>query len=142
MSELVKVNDNQIIALKHHDKNSTDLPKPFENEVYLLTTYISQSESIEEMNNIVEDFEDDEELALLRETNDDKDALINFDFDEYAIIVQRKDGKKLGYIPRHDNKVLARLMDAGKLLYGKVTSASKSYVDEPVSIDFDIYMKE
>ncbi|MBO4750863.1 MAG: hypothetical protein J5546_11160 [Lachnospiraceae bacterium] len=29
---------------------------------------------------------------------------------------------KLGYVPEKDNVVFARLMDAGKLLIGKVTS--------------------
>lgn len=29
---------------------------------------------------------------------------------------------KIGYVPQADNVIFARLMDAGKLLFGKITS--------------------
>lgn len=44
---------------------------------------------------------------------------INNKFDKYDISVFTEDHKLLGYIPRTDNKILARLMDAGKKLYAK-----------------------
>ena len=32
---------------------------------------------------------------------------------------------KIGYIPQKDNIIFARLMDAGKLLFGKITEKEK-----------------
>lgn len=34
-------------------------------------------------------------------------------------------GVKIGYVPRQDNAIFARLMDAGKLLFGKITEKEK-----------------
>ena len=42
--------------------------------------------------------------------------------DELAIEILAVDGLKLGYIPRHRNTVLARLMDAGKQILATVAS--------------------
>jgi hypothetical protein len=52
------------------------------------------------------------QLALRREPGNPHDAL--------AIRVQRSDGTLLGYIPRSRNEVLARLMDAGKLIVARL----------------------
>ena len=41
--------------------------------------------------------------------------------DELTILVKDERKHKLGYVPRARNHVMARLMDAGKLLYGVVT---------------------
>lgn len=42
------------------------------------------------------------------------------EYDELAILVKDEKGHKLGYVPRRCNRVPARLMDAGKLLYAVV----------------------
>ena len=34
-------------------------------------------------------------------------------------------GIKLGYVPREDNKIAARLMDAGKILFGRILMKEK-----------------
>ena len=52
-------------------------------------------------------------ITLLREPQNEHDEL--------AILVKDEKKHKLGYIPRSDNHVMARLMDAGKLLYGIIT---------------------
>ncbi len=52
-------------------------------------------------------------LALVREPDNEHDA--------DAIAVQL-DGRKVGYIPRCHNPVLARLLDAGKCLHARVVS--------------------
>ena len=43
-------------------------------------------------------------------------------FDQNAILVLTNERRKLGYIPKKDNVVFARLMDAGKLLKAKITT--------------------
>jgi hypothetical protein len=50
-------------------------------------------------------------LALVREPNNEHDA------DAIAIHL---DGRKVGYVPRRHNTVLARLLDAGKCLRARV----------------------
>lgn len=41
-------------------------------------------------------------------------------YDEWAIVIKNEKGEKLGYVLRSRNLILARLMDAGKLIYAKV----------------------
>ena len=61
-------------------------------------------------------------------------------YDELAIQVLNGDGKKIGFVPRKDNPVLARLMDAGKSLYGKVGEISDR--ENWPKIGIDIYMRD
>lgn len=46
--------------------------------------------------------------------------------DELAIEIHAISGEKLGYVPRHRNPVLARLMDAGKTLIAEIAHLSRS----------------
>ena len=46
-------------------------------------------------------------------------------YDNQAIVIKTVDGVKIGYVPKQDNVIFARLMDAGKLLFGKITSKEK-----------------
>ena len=46
-------------------------------------------------------------------------------YDKQAIVIKTVDGVKIGYVPKQDNVIFARLMDAGKLLFGKITSKEK-----------------
>ncbi len=67
-------------------------------------------------------------------------------FDSKAIMALDEQGRKLGYIPRHDNTVLAALMDAGKYLYGTMTQKSfnMDYYrgGTPPVLSVDLYMRE
>ena len=60
--------------------------------------------------------------------------------DSMAIVIKNADGIKIGYVPRKENVVFARLMDAGKLLFGKVTS--KELSGSWVKIYVDIFLHE
>ena len=60
--------------------------------------------------------------------------------DELAILVETAAGEKLGYVPRRHNPILARLMDAGKLLTAKVVH--KELEDHWLNIRIAIDMKD
>ena len=61
-------------------------------------------------------------------------------YDKRAIVIKNADGVKIGYIPRADNKIFARLMDAGKLLFGKI--ASKEMQGIWLKIDVAVFLKD
>lgn len=46
----------------------------------------------------------------------------------------------MGYIPRAKNEVLARLMDAGKLVFGKIEGLEK--FNKWLKISIRVYMKD
>ena len=57
-----------------------------------------------------------------------------------AIMVMSKDKKKVGYVPEKDNIIFARLMDAGKLIFGRVEEKEK--VDDWIKISIKVFMKD
>ena len=60
--------------------------------------------------------------------------------DTNAIEIRNSKNIKIGYVPKVDNIIFSRLMDAGKLLYAKVTN--KEYYGKWVKIYIDIYLSE
>lgn len=71
-------------------------------------------------------------LVLRREPTNRHDALAIMIFDEA--------GHHLGYVPRAKNEALARLMDAGKLLFAKLES--KAWVGEWLKVEARIYLRD
>ena len=61
-------------------------------------------------------------------------------YDAQAIVIKTTDSVKIGYVPRQDNVIFARLMDAGKLLFGKITEKEKK--GKWVRISIDIFLHE
>ena len=61
-------------------------------------------------------------------------------YDNQAIVVKTVDGVKIGYIPKQDNVIFARLMDAGKLLFGRISEKEKK--GKWVRIEMKIYLHE
>jgi len=47
---------------------------------------------------------------------------------------------KIGYVPRADNVIFSRLMDAGKLLFGRITA--KEMKGRWLRIDIKVYLHE
>lgn len=60
--------------------------------------------------------------------------------DTKAIEIRTAENIKIGYVPKQDNIVFSRLMDAGKLLYAKITN--KEYYGTWVKIYIEIYLHE
>ena len=71
------------------------------------------------------------ELTLQREPDNE--------FDPFAVKVLFKD-QKLGYIPKSKNQTIARLMDAGKRFYAKVSS--KEWEGQWLKLDLEVYLKD
>ncbi|HFH9840282.1 TPA: HIRAN domain-containing protein [Streptococcus suis] len=65
---------------------------------------------------------------------------IHNSYDQNAIEIRNMDGIKIGFVPKKDNVVSSRLMDAGKLLYGKVTN--KELQGSWVKIYISIFLQD
>lgn len=89
----------------------SDLIKPLVNEIHLFDTYVAGTTYLKDKS-VLDEIQIDDRLTLVREENK---------FDKKAIVVQTKEGRKLGYIPEKDNLIFSRLMDAGKLLMAKIS---------------------
>ena len=88
-----------------------DLIKPLSNEILLFDSFIAGTTHIKD-ESVFDDVGEGNVLILQREPENC--------FDENAVLVLDSQKRKLGYIPKKDNIVFARLMDAGKYLTAKV----------------------
>lgn len=108
-----------------------DLIKPLSKDILLFDTYIAGTSHVSDKA-VFTDVKAGDKLILRREPDNR--------FDENAILVLDEKERKLGYVPEKDNLVFARLMDAGKFLSAKVTSADA--MGSFHEIEIDIYMTD
>lgn len=131
MSNIEKPTKNAIIEIINKVGN-IELGKPFQREIFLIDTHVAGTTYVEDIDAIEENIVKGTKLNFFRE-KDNK-------YDELAIIIKDEKGNKIGYVPKDKNEVLARLMDAGKLIYGIVED--KEYIDNWLKIDISIYLKD
>ena len=117
MGDLVKTGNTELVGLLHGKNGELTIPKPFERDIFLFDTYVAGTTHIEGIEELEPHLNPDDRLEFFREP-DNK-------YDKQAIVIKTTDGVKIGYIPKQDNVIFARLMDAGKLLFGKITSKEK-----------------
>ena len=113
-SALSNVQENAI-ARSISNGTLSSVVEPLIKEIHLFDTYVSGTMFIDEKD-VIEKLVSGQEVSLERETNK---------FDENAVAFYTTDRKKIGYIPEEDSMIFARLMDAGKLLRGRVRSIEK-----------------
>ncbi len=106
MSNDLTITEHELVTIIE-TSGITNLIKPLIKEIYLFDTYIAGTSFIED-SAIFKTLKVNDHLILRRET-DNK-------FDEKAILILNEQNQKLGYIPRKDNEIFSRLLDAGKLL--------------------------
>lgn len=112
MSSLVKKENDDLIEYLVRAGTGLDLPKPFERDIYLFDTYVAGTTHIEGIEVIGASLKEGDRLVFYREPENEHDP--------QAIRIETLGKEKIGYVPRKDNIVFSRLMDAGKLLFAKV----------------------
>ncbi len=120
MSDDLVISKGNIVSVIE-ESGITSLIQPLVKEIFLFDTYIAGTSYIEDQS-IFENLKVKDHLILRREVQNK--------FDDKAILVLNDRKQKLGYIPRMDNEIFSRLLDAGKLLTGTV---------KEIDIDHDFY---
>lgn len=117
MGDLVKTSGGGLVGLLHGKNGEILIPKPFEKDIFLFDTYVAGTTHIEGIEELEPYLNVDDRFEFFREPDNR--------YDKQAIVIKTIDGVKIGYVPKQDNVIFARLMDAGKLLFGKITSKEK-----------------
>lgn len=131
MSNIIKIDDKKLINILN-SKDGLNIERPFSQEIFLIEVHIAGTTHVDNISELEPKLNEGFEVYFYREPNNK--------FDSNAIIVKDKDGNKLGYIPRNKNEILSRLMDVGKLLYGKVKNKEK--IGSWIKIDMQIFLKD
>jgi hypothetical protein len=132
MGELVKSEGGELVGLLHGKGGGLAIPKPFERDIFLFETHVAGTSYVEGIEELEPHLNVDDKLDFFREPDNPHDRK--------AIVIKNADGVKIGYVPRADNVVFSRLMDAGKLLFGKISS--KTMAGNWLKINVKIYLHE
>lgn len=117
MRDLVKTGGGDLIKLLHGQGGEVVIPVPFAKDVFLFDTYIAGTTHIPDMDELEPQLAVADRLSFFREPDNPHDP--------QAIVIKTSSGAKIGYVPQRDNVIFARLMDAGKLLFGTITTKEK-----------------
>ena len=131
MSQAMVKIDPKYLEIIRTSLDKTGLPKPFVQEVELLNCNIAGTTFLD-LEDIEPKLKKHQLLVLKREPKNE--------YDDNAILILTEDCQKLGYVPLEKNEVLSNLMDAGKLLFGKLNE--KTWVDDWLKLDVQVYLRD
>lgn len=131
MNDIIKTNGTNLVGL-FHKRGDLVIPQPFERDIFLFDTYVAGTSHVEGIEELEPYLNIDDKLDFFREPDNPHD--------DKAIVIRTPLGAKIGYVPQDDNIIFSRLMDAGKLLFGKITDKSKK--GKWVKINIGIYLHE
>ena len=132
MGELITPGNANLVNLLHGKGGEVAMPTPFERDIFLFATTVAGTSYVEGIEELEPHLSEGDKLDFFREPDNA--------YDKRAIVIKNGDGVKIGYVPRRDNIVFSRLMDAGKLLFGRI--ASKEWQGGWLKIDIKIYLHE
>lgn len=106
--------------------------KPFSKEIFLLDTHVAGTSYVDHIEQVGEKLVKGVKLNFFREPDNQ--------YDKLAIVIKDDNGNKIGYVPKKNNAVIARLMDAGKLIYGIVQDREQD--GSLLKVGIQIYLKD
>lgn len=113
-------------------KREGEMPLPYSNEIFLMDCHIAGTSHVDDMDALFPGLQIGQKLLLRREASNEHDGL--------AILVLTESNQKLGYIPRAQNEVISRLLDAGKMLFGRITFKEDEHGWK--KIDIKVFMRD
>ena len=131
MSQAIVKIDPKYLEFVRTSLDEEGLPKPFVREVELLNCNIAGTTFLD-LDEIEPELKKYQLLMLIREPKNEND--------DKAILILTEDGQKLGYVPKKKNEVLSNLMDAGKLLFGRLNE--KTWVDTWLKLDGQVFLRD
>lgn len=119
-------------SLFHIANHNQTLPVPFAREIFLFACHVAGTNFRPEIAQVEPQLQIGTKFRLQREPQNK--------FDPLAIAVYDARENLLGYIPKSQNAVPARLMDAGKLVSAQLMA--KEWQDAWLKLDIEIYLND
>jgi hypothetical protein len=118
MGDLIKGEGAGLVRLLHGKAGDLAIPKPFERDIFLFDTHVAGTSYVEGIEDLEPHLHIEDKLDFFREPDNP--------YDSRAIVIRNADGVKIGYVPKADNVIFSRLLDAGKLLFARITAKEKT----------------
>jgi hypothetical protein len=132
MTDLIKNKSGGFVSLLHQKNGEIDFPKPFERDIFLFDTHVAGTTFITGIEELAPHLNINDKLDFFREPDNPHDSK--------AIVIRNSDGIEVGYVPQADNLIFSRLMDAGKLLFGRISA--KEIRGKWLKLDIKVYLHE
>jgi len=129
--EIVKF-DPDFVNILAAGFNGKGIAFPFITEIQLMECYVAGTTFRKDIDEIEPELQKDDLLVFKREPDNKHDKL--------AIAVYDKGERRIGYIPQRNNEIPARLMDAGKIVFGKIESKKRQ--GTWLNIIIQVYMRD
>lgn len=129
MDSLTKI-DPRLLAIIEQSFND-NLPMPFVKEIFLIESRIAGT-AYHDLKEIEPDIKIADKMIFIREPENT--------YDNKAIVIMDVKGNKLGYIPKEKNEILANLLDAGKLVFGKLEH--KQWLGDWLKLTIKVYLRD
>ena len=134
MIQSLTVIDPAILAIIKSSFGKDGLPLPFVKEIYLMDCHVAGTSHLD-LSTVELGLTLESPLIFKREPDNRHDPLAILIFDEH--------GNRLGYVPRAKNEVTARLMDAGKLIFGRLAGKGlEGYDGTWLKLQVRVYMRD
>ena len=134
-NELSTITSSELSSVIYSPIGET-IKNPFSRQIMLLWVRVAGIRYRENINELLKGLKVGDRVFLVREPENE--------YDNLAIMIQNENKEKLGYVPRVNNDILARMMDAGLKLTGKV-----SRLKDPIggeypwdALSIDIFLDE
>lgn len=109
-----------------------NVPMPYLHEIFLIDCKVAGTGYVDGIEKKTASLEKGTLLTFRREPDNPNDSL--------AILILNENNEKIGYVPRAKNEIIARLMDAGKRIFGRVEE--KWLVGEWINISVKVYLMD
>lgn len=123
--------DPGLLPLLKASFDDNNLPLPYVTEIFLLECQIAGTSYVN-LEEVEPQLQAGQLRVCQREPANPHDSL--------AIRLRDEQGRKLRYVPRAKNEVLARLMDAGKLVFSRIQQ--KEWVNGWLKLTVRVYMRD
>ena len=102
---------------------------PFARELIVLECQVAGT-SYQDLEAIEPQLNTNDRFLLIRESENEHD--------NFAVAIYTSRREKLGYLPRSKNETIARLLDAGKMIFGILRT--KEWVDEWLKLELVVWL--
>lgn len=129
---MIPIESWEKIISTYGDGSGGLVPLPHIHEIFLIDCRIAGTTHVEGIDDKTSNIDKGTLLMFQREKDNQYDSL--------AIQILNDKKERIGYVPKAKNEILARLMDAGKLIFGRVEEKEK--VDDWIKISIKVFMKD
>jgi hypothetical protein len=129
MDSLTKIDPNLLAIIEQSFNNN--LPMPFIKEIFLIESQVAGT-AYHNLKEIEPNMQISDNMIFIREPENQHD--------NKAIAIMDAKGNKLGYIPKEKNEILANLLDAGKLVFGKLDD--KKWLGNWLKLKIKVYLRD